>query len=284
MIGFLSVFPTIAIYLLVLVVAGSAAISYGQENNQGNQKTLDENRGSVLENDEPEDESQNFLDNKVGRDAYNLGVAKAQEANLSEAKAAFLKARDTAGLDSLLRYQSAYNLGFILANQGTEIERSDEELMELLQESASWFNDAVRLEPEGLEDARFNLEMVTRQIQLLADKLTNQRDLLPRLNKIIEDERVLRDEIRDLVSLLNSTGNGANLPNSHASYRHAAVTQRSLMAEVSSIESLVQAEIQNINAIPEKERKSEDKTKLIQMENLDYFLDLARQRNERIKV
>ncbi|MDE0056415.1 MAG: hypothetical protein OXT64_19460, partial [Gammaproteobacteria bacterium] len=139
------------------------------------------------------------------RARYNLGLEDLENGDFAGAAEAFLAARDDARGDPVLRYRSAFNLGLALAAQADGMdEQALEETIETLRSSAAWFSDAARLAPEEHEDARVNLEIVLRRIQQLADQLNRDGHLETRLDRIIDDQRGLRDQLRGLLADVES--------------------------------------------------------------------------------
>ena len=105
------------------------------------------------------------------RQRYNHGLESHRAGAWEEAAAAFLGSRDEAGVDTELRFRAGFNLGLAHArNAEALVEEQPQEAIDRLRQSAAWFRDAVRLRPED-DDARVNLELVLRRIQLLADQL-----------------------------------------------------------------------------------------------------------------
>ena len=117
-------------------------------------------------------------------------------------------------------------------------EEALQESLETLRSSAAWFSDAARLAPEGDEDARVNLEIVLRRIQQLADQINRDGHLEARLDRIIDDQRGLRDQLRQLLADVESEQG--------ADFRHRfeslAASERALLAETAEVADLAAGE------------------------------------------
>ncbi len=142
------------------------------------------------------------------RQRYNRALEQLQAGSPAVAADGFLAARDTAGPDPELRYRAAFNLGVALAGEADASAGAPADAIDRLRDSAAWFHDAVRLAPEGDEDARVNLEVVLRRIQQLADQLNEGNRLETRLDRIIDDQRGIRDGLRRLLGEVEAAGAG----------------------------------------------------------------------------
>jgi hypothetical protein len=212
------------------------------------------------------------------RARYNRGVESFRAGDWEGATAAFLQARDEAGPDPELRYRAAFNLGLALATQADVIQdESPEEAIELLRQSSAWFNDAIRLGAESDEDARINLELVLRRIQLLADQLNEGRKLEARLDRVIDDQRSLRDGVRKLLQAAEAEGVSADPLIFQTEFEDLATRERMLQAESGSILDLAAEERSLLEEMPDEERTDRVRFRLVQLQNLDHYLQQARQ-------
>ena len=233
------------------------------------------------------------------RGRYNLGLGRFEASDYDAAATQFLAARDEAGPDPELRYRAAFNLGLSLAAQagfGTveadaqvdanggglpvadESEpQSPEEAIETLRQSAAWFNDAVRLAPPGDDDARINLELVSKWILQLADQLNQGDRLNARLDRLIEDQRSLRDQVRRLLADV-ATEQAATEPVGFTTeFEGLASRERVLMAEVGDVIDLATEERLYIEQTPEAQRPPEQQSRAHQLAALTTYLERARQ-------
>lgn len=211
------------------------------------------------------------------RRRYNLALEELRAGSLPVAADGFLAARDAAGTDTELRYRAAFNLGVALAGQADGAGGTTEAAIETLRDSAAWFHDAVRLAPEGDEDARINLEVVLRRIQQLADQLNDGKRLEARLDRIIDDQRGIRDELRQLLTEVEAQGAASEPTGFQSAFESLAVRERTLLAEASDIADLSAEERSHIEAQGEGNVTPEQRSRALQLTGLDEFLQRARQ-------
>ncbi len=211
------------------------------------------------------------------RQQYNLALEALQAGALSGAAEGFLAARDAAGPDPELRYRAAFNLGVALAGQADAAADAPEDAIETLRGSAAWFHDAVRLAPAGDEDARVNLEVVLRRIQQLADQLNDGKGLENRLDRIIDDQRSIRDDLRRLLAEVEADGAGAEPTGFRNAFESLAVRERTLLAESSDVADLAAAERAHIEAQGQEGVTPQQRARAFQLEGLDEYLQRARQ-------
>ena len=217
------------------------------------------------------------LSTAESRRTYNDGLQFLRADDYAAAEEAFLNARNEAGQDGELRYRSAFNLGLSYANHAEQLAAEDlEQAIELLRQSAAWFNDAVRLRDD--EDARVNLELVLRRIQVLADQLNQGANSLEaRLDRLVEDERSLRDGIRSLMSQVDANDEAGGVLAFEPQFQELAIGQRTLLAEAGTVSDLAGDEIGLIEQTTEEERTDSQNLRLAQLTALDQFMRLARE-------
>ena len=211
------------------------------------------------------------------RQRYNLALEQLQSGSFVEAADGFLAARDAAGPDAELRYRSAFNLGVALAGQADGAGGTAEDAIETLRDSAAWFHDAVRLAPEGDDDARVNLEVVLGRIQQLADQLNDDKRLEARLDRIIDDQRGIRDGLRQLLAEVEAEGASPEPTGFQDAFESLAVRERTLLAEASDIADLAAEERSYIEAQGEENVTPEQRTRAVQLAGLDEYVQRARQ-------
>lgn len=212
------------------------------------------------------------------RERYNHGLALFAQFDWEGAAAAFLQARDEAGPDAELRYRAAFNLGVALASQAdAQQQEKPDEAIATLRRSAAWFQDAIRLGSEGDDDARVNLEIVLRRIQQLADQLNQGNRLEARLERVIDDQRGLRDRIRRLMQDIDARGAGTEPLGFKREFDDLATFERTLLAEVGSISDLAGDERAGLEEKPEAERSDQERARYVQLQNLDHYLQQGRQ-------
>ena len=235
----------------------------------------------------------------TARGRYNRGLQHFGAGDYEAAAAAFLAARDEAGPDPELRYRAAFNLGLSLAGQvgfgtvgaggpadetasagqaaASEAEPSPEQVIETLRQSAAWFNDAVRLAPPGDDDARINLELVSKWILQLADQLNQGDRLEARLDRLIDDQRGLRDQVRRLMTDIVVERAGTEPVGFTAQFETLASRERVLMAEVGDVIDLAAEERLYIEQTPEEQRPPEQQSRAHQLAAMTSYLERARQ-------
>ncbi len=228
----------------------------------------------VHDTDEVPSEATAPEDAVSARERYNAGLDDLEQGDFEGAAGAFLAARDDARGDAVLRYRSAFNLGLALAGQAdASAEEAPEEAIETLRSSAAWFSDAARLAPEGDEDARVNLEIVLRRIQQLADQINRDGHLEARLDRVIDDQRGLRDQLRQLLADVESEQG--------ADFRHRfeslAASERALLAEAAEVADLAAEERAHLEGKGEEAISPEERARAYQLGGLDRYLQRARQ-------
>lgn len=209
---------------------------------------------------------------------YNIALEEFGGGAIEAAVEGFLAARDEAGADVELRYRSAFNLGVALAGRAdAEQEEEPEQAIETLRTSAAWFNDAIRLAPGADEDARVNLEVVLRRIQQLADQLNQGNRLEARLDRVIDDQRGLRDNVRGLYTAIETEGAGAEPVGFQREFEELATLERTLLAEAGSIGDLAAEERALIETKDEDERTEPERIRAFQLDAMNAWLQQARQ-------
>ena len=237
------------------------------------------------------------------RGHYNNGLSALASGDAEAAAAAFLTARDTAGPDPLLRYRAAFNLGLALAAQadaalpaagvgavednggagastegtGAAAPAALEKAIGLLRQSAAWFNDAVRLAPAADEDARTNLELISRRILALADQLNEGDKLEGRLDRLIDDQRGVRDQVRRLLGEVLAEAAGAEPVGFQSAFDSLASRQRVLMAEIGDSIDLATEERLFIEQAPPESRAADAEARAARLAAVTDYLERARQ-------
>ena len=210
------------------------------------------------------------------RERYNLGLTQLAGEDYATAADTFLAARDDAGPDPQLRYRAAFNLGYALAQSvGEDVEPA--EAIETLRQAAAWFNDAVRLAPPEDDDARVNLELVSRRILQLADQLNAGDRLTAALDRLIDDQRGVRDRLRGLLTEIGQAGADAEPLGFEPEFDGLASRERALLAEVGDGVDLAAEERLFIEQLPDAERTPEQQGRAHQLAAAADYLERARQ-------
>ena len=211
------------------------------------------------------------------RKSYNQARAAFTGGDLGQAEAGFLSARDQAQADDEVRFRAAFNLALTYAKKAANLKQEKpEEALATLKQSAAWFRDAVHSRPDD-RDARHNLELVLRRMQALADELNKgQNSLAARLARVIEDERTLRDRIRGLLGRVNQAGAALEPLQFQSEFEEASTFQRTLLSDAGALLDLSGDERDHLAQRAEKDRSPEDRAKLVQLQNLEHYLNLGR--------
>ena len=210
------------------------------------------------------------------RARYNLGLALLADRDYDAAASEFLAARDDAGPDPQLRYRAAFNLGMALA-ESVGAETPPEQAIDILRQSGAWFGDAVRLAPPQDDDARINLELVSRRVVELADQLNQGGRLEARLDRLIDDQRGVRDQVRGLLADIANEGAGAEPLGFGTEFEGLAGRQRVLAADVGDSIDLATEERGFIEQTPPEERTQEQLGRAYQLDGVVDQLERARQ-------
>ncbi len=216
-------------------------------------------------------------DQRAARKTYNQALADYRNDDWQGASEDFLAARDSAGVDPELRYRAAFNLAMSDAKHADSVAGEQaQEALDLLNHSAGWFRDAIRLRPDD-DDARVNLEVVLRRAQILSDQLNAGKNRLEaRLDRVIEDQRSLLVSVRRLLGRIATTGNSADPVGFEAEFDALATFERTLLADTGIITELGAGERGLIEGRGEEERSDEDKMRLYQLSSLELHLTTAR--------
>lgn len=211
------------------------------------------------------------------RSRYNDGIAWMASGDLDDAEDSFTEARNTAGGDQMVRYSAAFNLGLVHVRRADELELSEpkDSLQELAQ-ARHWFQDAARVRSDD-EDARANLQLVDRKIQVLSDQI-NQGDnkLEVQLDAAIESERALRDQVRVLMEEVKAAKMEADPIEFRKAFNALAVQERVLMAKVGTVSDLAADELAGLDGQVEEEMEQQDRIRQIQLRNVDGYLQSGR--------
>lgn len=214
-------------------------------------------------------------DKVVPRANYNRGLRHLAVGELDKARDKVLSARDEAGADEALRFRSASALGHTLARQADAVEVAEPaQALELLRQSAAWFQDAARQRPKD-DEPRKNLEKVLRRVQILADKLNEHGGLQAQLERIIADQRGLRDQVRLLLVRLDSD-KVKDPVGFRSEFAATATQQRALMADVGTLIDSASDERDLIEQKGDEQRTDMDKVRAVQLQAATHYLERAR--------
>jgi Ca-activated chloride channel homolog len=186
-------------------------------------------------------------------------------------------ARDQAGPDTELRFRSARALALAMAGEADGLAKDKpEEALAKLRGAAGWLNDAVRMRPDD-QTARRDLEVLLRRAQAIADKLNQgQNGLAARLDRLIEDQRHLRDGVRQLMNRVEAAGAAAEPRAFQPDHDALATDERTLVGDAGTVLDLAGDEIGLIDGKPEDQRAPEEQARLVQLRNLEHWIGAAR--------
>ena len=213
------------------------------------------------------------------RSLFNESLALL-ETDADKAERLLTKVRRTAGTDGEARFRATYNLGWV------EIQRADQlvkekpkEALQHLRQAADWFRDAIRLRTEN-DDARHNLEVVMRRILELSDSLAqqDQQDLTKQLEAVIETQRGLVAQLRQLVQMLSTTDDPNAADQLRSEFRQLALEQRKNISASQSVSSMAREEVDSLTGKAEEQRTPEEQLRLNQLSNLLHYANQADQR------
>ena len=215
-------------------------------------------------------------DTRAARKTYNEALVALNGQQWEPAEKGFLTSRDEAGQDPELRYAAAFNLGMAYAGHAQSLAKEKpQEAVGLLHQSAAWFRDAVRLRPDD-NDSRVNLEVVLRRAQAMADELNKGKNSLEaRLDRLIEDQRRLRDQARQLMDRVAEAGAQSEPSGFRADFEGLSTFERTLLADAGLVGELAGDELGLLEAKPEGERDDKEKVRHVQLTNLEHYLTSA---------
>ena len=212
------------------------------------------------------------------RKIYNQAVQQLRSQDLDAAKEAFLEFPRSSRNRCCAASASCVQSGTEFAPfPATQKEGEDPQAaLKRYGTASSWFRDAVRLNPEDA-DARVNLEVVLKRMQMLTDQLNQgQNSLQARLQRVLEDNRSLRDKGRGLANQIALAGDGRDPTSFRSQFDGTAVEVRALQAETSLILQLSAAERAQIEGVAEEERSQEQQMRQVQLAGLEHHLSKGR--------
>jgi hypothetical protein len=218
---------------------------------------------------------------REARATFNDGTAALAKGELEQAEKLLVDARDKAGMDPDLQFRSAYNLGLVYAAQSEKAKSGEEPDLEkalsLAQTAAMWFGDASR-QHENDKDTTTNLAIVRARIQAISDELRKgEGSLEARLDAVIGEQRGVLDGAREAWVAIKETGGSDPLAQQGA-LANLADRERGIVAEAGTLTDLAADEIDAIGKKPEDQRSQEEKSRVVQLKNVDLLLLDARSR------
>ncbi len=215
---------------------------------------------------------------REARTSFNAGIDLIAEGDYDAGIELLSKARASARGDRELRFRAAMALGEAYvhwADAVTEPPAKPEDVIARYQRAEAWFRDAIRQDEAASEDARVNLAITIKKRRELIDRLgASGRELEARLQRAIDDQRGVRDQLRTAeAALANKAEKVAIADEEPASL---ASGERTLIADVGAIVDLVSDERGQLEGVPDDERTDEQRGRLAQLSALINYLGRAR--------
>jgi hypothetical protein len=121
------------------------------------------------------------------------------------------------------------------------------------------------------------LELVARRILALADQLNDGNRLEARLDRLIDDQRGIRDDIRALLAAVAAEAAGTEPLGFKSEFDRLASRERTLMAQAGESVDLAAEERLFIEQTAEEERTPEQQNRAYQLRGVTEYLERARQ-------
>ncbi|MBF0109888.1 MAG: VWA domain-containing protein [Magnetococcales bacterium] len=219
---------------------------------------------------------------RTAREEYNLGLVLLGQKNYDSAMEHLTKGRDQAETDGTLRLRATHALGWAEAERAaTQVAASPEEALRGIHRAASWFREALELDPTH-EESRYNLEIVSRRALALADAMatTGKNDIAARLEALIVGQRALLDQMTPLIgegSQEEETSPAMTRdPKLKQSLRDLAAGQLELLSQGEDLGSMATLEQENLSR--KGEGTPDDRLRRLRLERMLADLHEARER------
>ena len=218
-------------------------------------------------------------EHRAARDLYNDGLGKLDAQKYDDAEKAFLDAINQAGVDPELRFRAAFDLAMAYAEHARSLQGGQDadfdQALHLLHQAEAWFQDALRIRPDA--DAKANLAIVKARAESLADDVNRGKNgLEPRLARLIDAQRGVRDQVQDIWDKVVAAGKAADPTAQRATYDAVATHERTLLADAGTILDMAGDEITSIGGKAKDKRTDEEQARLVQLQNLDLYVQDAR--------
>lgn len=215
------------------------------------------------------------------RERYNLALDALAVGRLEAAQEHFEAARAAANTDGEARYRATYGLGWAsVLDADRQLEAVPEEALSALYRAGDFFREAVRLQPSN-DDPRHNLEIVLRRARELADSIAKKEDLdiAAQLDELIGRQRRAAADTRGLLEQIEGEDIEAQLPDTYrGEFRALSTRQRQLLSDSDRFAERVDGERAAIEAMPEDQRSPDDSVRIVQLQQLQIYLQRARER------
>ncbi len=211
------------------------------------------------------------------RETYNLAI-KYISSDPDRAERMLTTARQNAGIDGELRYRTLYNLGWVEVNRADALLNSEpEQALQRLELAASRFREAIRVRSES-DEARYNLELISRRILELRDSLAqkNPQDLAQRLDSLIEAQRGHQAKLQEQTSLTEAID--ANDSEVRSLFRRLGVEQRQILSDMQKLAEDARQEVDALRQNKDDQSSGESQVRAAQLSAMLGYLDEGIQR------
>jgi Ca-activated chloride channel family protein len=164
------------------------------------------------------------------RELYNRAVTYVMS-DPERAERLLNASRRAAGVDGELRFRALYNLGWVEIQRADQLlEQEPAQALKHLELAAGRFREAIRVRPES-DDARHNLELISRRILELSDSLAehDSRQFAERLDELIKRMREHQSELQEMCGLVSAAG--TNEESLRLEFRQLGVVQRQIISD-----------------------------------------------------
>lgn len=229
-------------------------------------------------------EPKEIADNEEGhgtpRELYNRAIALVST-DYDRAEKLLNASRREAGVDGELRYRALYNLGWVEVNRADKLLPAEpEQALKHLELAAGRFREAIRVRPES-DEARHNLEIISRRILELSDALAEKdsQEFAPRLDELIVRIREHQSELQKTCTSVAS--DDAPLEKFRNEFRQLGVSQRQIISDLEKLADDARRQLAAEKATPQSQSPqtgSQPAVQSAQLSSMLGYLDSAVQR------
>ena len=254
-----------------------------EEPDENSQQDVIESSSDELEKKNRSSDEDVIPDEIDPREAYNQALPYIQT-DPDRAEKWLNHARRDAGADGEIRFRALYNLGWVSVHRADGLlEKEPKQALVHLEQAVNRFREAIRVRPES-QDARYNLEVVSRRVLELTDALNKQdpKKLEARLDELIQ-------QIRDHSATIQNQAQSAGALDRNVSeetrqpYRQLGVTQRQLISDVEQFANEARQQVDAIQVKPEQEQTEQERVQAIQLANMLYYIESSIQRMKKAR-
>lgn len=206
------------------------------------------------------------------RELYNRGIVLIST-DPDQAERMLNAARTSAGVDGELRFRALYNLGWVEVNRADALLDSDpESALSHLEMAASRFRESIRIRDEA-DDARHNLEIISRRIIELRDAIAKQnpKELATRLDELITMQRGHQTELQQATMRFDSSD--LNALEDREIFRKLGSTERQVLSDMEKFLADARSELSAIKNAATDQPDSESQIKAAQIESMLQYIE-----------